>query len=183
MLRQLIVPMALNGSGIRDTSRVLGISTTTVLKTLRCAANQIEEPHVPPRIKELEMDEQWSFVQSKKQQFWLWYGLNRRTKRIAAFVLGRRTDRNCRKLCKKLSRCQVQTFYTDAWKSYPKVLQAKRHQVGKKGTQNIERCNLNFRTHLKRLQRRTICFSKSFEMHHNIIKLYIHHINKPQHHF
>ena len=183
LLRELIVPMTLNGSGIRDTSRVLGISTNTVLRTLRCAAREIQEPRVPPRIKDLEMDEQWSFVQNKKQQQWLWYGLNRRTKRIAAFVLGRRTDRNCRALCKKLKPCRVQTYYTDHWKSYTKSLDPKRHQIGKKGTQNIERHNLNFRTHLKRLQRRTICFSKSLDMHQNVIKLYIHHINNPQHHF
>ena len=165
--------MTLNGSGIRDTARVLGISTNTLLKTLRCAACAIKEPRVPPlspRIKNLEMDEQWSFVQSKKQQHWLWYGFNRRTKRIAAFVLGRRTDRSCRSLCKKLKPCRVQAYYTDHWKSYAKSLPTKRHTAGKKETQNIERCNLNLRTHLKRLQRRTICFSKSFEMHQNAPK-------------
>ena len=32
---------------------------------------------------------------------------------------------------------------------------------------------MNFRTHLKRLQRRTICFSKSEEMHGAVLKLYI----------
>lgn len=186
-LRELIVPMSLNGSGIRDTSRVLRVSTNTVLKVLRLAAAQIKEPRVPPRIKALEMDEQWSFVQNKKQQQWLWYGLNRRTGRIAAFVVGRRTDWSCRQLERKLARCQVQCFFTDHWKSYRKTLDPQRHVTGKKGTQNIERCNLNFRTHIKRLQRRTICFSKSIEMHLNLIKIYIHHRNSNaksrQHHF
>jgi IS1 family transposase len=44
--------------------------------------------------------------------------------------------------------------------AYAKLLPAKRHQVGKAGTRHIERHNLNFRTHVKRLQRRTICYSK-----------------------
>jgi insertion element IS1 protein InsB len=34
-VKQQIVDMALNGSGIRDTARVLGISPTTVIDTLK----------------------------------------------------------------------------------------------------------------------------------------------------
>jgi len=71
--------MTLNGSGIHDIARVLKISPTTVLAVLRAAAAQTPEPQVPGRIWELEVDEQWSFVQNKGQQCWLWYGLNRHT--------------------------------------------------------------------------------------------------------
>ncbi len=122
LLRALIVPMTLNGSGIHDIARVLQISPTTVLCVLRQAAATVSEPSVPARIKDLEVDEQWSFVGSKKQPCWLWYGRNRRTGRIAAFVLGRRTDCSCHQLLKKLNHCQVQNFYTDDWKSYAKYL-------------------------------------------------------------
>jgi len=183
LYRQLIVPMTLNGSGVQDIARVLHISPTTVLAVLRAAAAQTPEPRVPPRILDLEMDEQWSFVQSKGQQCWLWYGLNRHTGYIPAFVLGRRTDASCRKLCRKLASCDVRHFATDDWQSYGKTLDPKRHHIGKDGTQRIERKNLNFRTHLKRLQRKTICFSKSLEMHQAVIKLYIHALNSKQHHF
>jgi transposase-like protein len=34
-VKQQMVEMALNGSGIRDTARVLGVSPTTVLTTLK----------------------------------------------------------------------------------------------------------------------------------------------------
>ncbi len=73
-----IVAMALNGSGVLDTSRVLGVSTTTViahLKKLRPAAvnplpiqalvDQYEVQLV------CELDEQWPSVGNKKQQRWL----------------------------------------------------------------------------------------------------------------
>jgi transposase-like protein len=33
--KEKIIDMALNGSGIRDTARVLGVSTTTVINTLK----------------------------------------------------------------------------------------------------------------------------------------------------
>jgi len=89
-VRDLVVPMTLNSSGIRDISRVLRVSTNTVLKTLRERAAMILEPRLPARIKNLEVDELWSFIGNKSTQCWLWYALNRATKRIAAYVLGRR---------------------------------------------------------------------------------------------
>jgi insertion element IS1 protein InsB len=95
--------------------------------------------------------------------------------------LGRRTDGSCRQLVEKLSGCAVEQFYTDDWQSYRKTLPSERHQISKAETQGIERHNLNFRTHLKRLQRRTICFSKSDEMHSAVIKLYVNHVNASQH--
>ena len=87
------------------------------------------------------------------------------------------------RLCRKLAACGVRNFYTHDWQSYTKLLDAKRHHVGKDGTQRIERKNLNFRTHLKPMQRRTICFSKDLQMHQAVLKLYIHALNSNQHHF
>ncbi|MFK0569930.1 IS1 family transposase [Endozoicomonas sp.] len=39
------------------------------------------------------------------------------------------------------------------------------HEIGKRNTQKIERKNLNFRTWIKRLARKSICFSKLEKMH------------------
>jgi len=181
-VRSLVLPMTMNGSGIRDISRVLGISTNTVLRLIRQAAQKAQEPFVPKRIADLELDEFWSFVEKKKRQRWTWYAFDRKLKRVTAFVNGRRTDHNCASLLKKLAGRRVQRFHTDKWASYRKLLPEKKHAVGKGGTRNIERHNLNFRTHIKRLQRRTICFSKSMEMHDAVIKLYVRHSNLRQHH-
>ncbi len=46
------------------------------------------------------------------------------------------------------------------------------HLVGKIFTQRIERHNLNLRTHIKRLTRKTICFSRSIELHEKVIDSY-----------
>lgn len=67
----------------------------------------------------------------------------------------------------------VKCIYTDDWQSYSKFIPEEMHQVGKANTWKIERLNLNFRTHLKRLSRRTICFSKSTLVHDNVIGMYI----------
>ncbi|WP_410525939.1 IS1 family transposase [Rickettsia endosymbiont of Cantharis rufa] len=50
-----------------------------------------------------------------------------------------------------------------------RLLDPKKHIVSKKYTQRIERGNLNLRTRCKRLTRKTICFSKSLDIHDKVI--------------
>jgi insertion element IS1 protein InsB len=170
--------MTMNGSGIRDISRVLSVSINTVLKIIRQQADEVAEPVAPTRITDLQVDEMWSFVGNKDNQKWLWYGFDADKKKIVCFQVGRRTDDNCEKLLAKLRGCQVLRFCTDDWDSYKKFLPETHHWIGKDLTQDIERQNLNFRTRLKRLQRETICFSKSDEMHYAVMKLYIYQFNQ-----
>lgn len=179
--RQLVLPMTMKASGIGDISRVLQISPHTVLSIIKAPARAVAEPRVPKRIENLESDEFRSFVGKKANQRWTWYGFDREGKRIVGYVNGRRTDGNCRALNEKVKGGQVGVFHSDQWASYPKVLPEKKHQIGKMGRLNIERRNLTFRTRIKRLQRRTICFSKSVVMHDVVMKLHIHHLN-PLHH-
>nr|AKQ76698.1 transposase [Candidatus Endozoicomonas cretensis] len=120
-----------------------------------------------------EMDEQWSFVGSKKNQRWLWYAWEPRFKRIIAHAFGRRTDATLKKLLKLLEPYRFEFFCTDDWASYAKLLPEKKHIIGKHFTQRIERQNLNFRTRLKRLARRSICFSRSEEVHDKVIGEFI----------
>jgi IS1 family transposase len=148
-VRRLIVPMTLNGSGIRDITRVLCVSINTVLKVIRAAAAQTPEPHPPPRLSDVEVGEMWSFVWKKRNQSWLWYALSPKTKQVIGYVRGRRMDAVYAQLWAKLSECQVTRFYTDWWDSYGKLIPSHRNWVGKAGTQRIERNNLTIRTRLK----------------------------------
>ncbi|EKY6781424.1 hypothetical protein QFI23_004809 [Escherichia coli] len=54
---------------------------------------------------------------------------------------------------------------TDEWGSYTRELPKEKHLNGKSFTQHIERNNLTLRTRIKRLIRRTICFSHSVALH------------------
>jgi IS1 family transposase/transposase-like protein len=183
-VKEFIVPMTLKGSGIRDIASVLHISPNTVLKTLRTQARAhgqhstaIVTSTQAQHIKVLEIDELWSFVGNKARQRWLWYAVDRTRKTIVAFVIGQRTDASCRKLVRQLSDYQIDRVYTDGWSSYAKYLDPRTHTISKRETQHIERENLNFRTHLKRLHRKTICFSRADDMHYAVIKLYITYTN------
>ncbi len=53
----------------------------------------------------------------------------------------------------------VNRWFTDYWWAYHDLLPAEIHQAGKDQTQSIERKHLDLRTRIKRLARRTICFS------------------------
>ncbi|MBK8442317.1 MAG: hypothetical protein IPL35_02415 [Sphingobacteriales bacterium] len=54
-----------------------------------------------------------------------------------------------------------------------KYIAPQKHIIAKAKTTHIERRNRDFRTHLKRLCRQTVCFSKKDDMHYGIIKTYI----------
>jgi len=127
------------------------------------------------RIKRAESDEFWSFVGKKSEPRWTWYLIDHDSGEVIAFVLGRRTDATFRRLLKLLkeNRIRVKLWFCDDWGAYPRCLSTKKIMVGKDNTQSIERKNLDFRTRIKRLQRRTIGFSKSIEMHDAVISLFI----------
>jgi insertion element IS1 protein InsB len=65
----------------------------------------------------------------------------------------------------------IHHFYTDGADVYNRHLDPEQHTVGKTQTQKIARKHLTFRTRLKRLVRKTICFSKSMRLHDLVIGL------------
>ena len=52
-------------------------------------------------------------------------------------------------------------------------LNPEQHDIGQENTQKIERKHLTLRTRLKRLARKTRCFSKSVRMHDMVIGLFV----------
>ncbi len=98
-------------------------------------------------------------------QRWTWYALVRATGVMLAHQHGRRPAAICQQLLKKLEVFPIGMFYTENWQSYAKYIPADRHCIGKKDPWKIERTHLNFRTHLKRFHRKTICFSKNETIH------------------
>ena len=121
----------------------------------------------------VEMDEFWSYVGNKKNRRWTWYAIDRKSGILLAWQNGKRDNATCEKLLKKMEHFPIRSYSTDNWESYTSLLPKEKHFIGKANTWKIERKNLNFRTHLKRLCRKTICFSKSEEMHDKLIGIYI----------
>ena len=121
----------------------------------------------------VEMDEFWSYVGNKKNRRWTWYAIDCKSGVLLAWQNGKRDNVTCEKLLKKMEHFPIRSYSTDNWESYASLLPTEKHFIGKANTWKIERKNLNFRTHLKRLCRKTICFSKSEEVHDKLIGIYI----------
>ena len=122
---------------------------------------------------EVEVDEMWSFVGSKKQQRWLWHAIDHGTGKTLAYVLSNHQDSAFLALKTLLEPFGIVQFYTDGWGAYERHLDPTFQTLGKTNTQTIERKHLTLRTRIKRLARKTICFSKSISMHDIVIGLFI----------
>ena len=133
----------------------------------------VEVRHLFDSPKETQVDEQWGYVGNKDNQRWLWYAIDAATGCILSFVFGRRQDKVCEQLISNLKTFNIRTYYTDDWGSYSKLIPKDTHVIGKQNTQKIENTNLLLRTRIKRLARKTICFSKSEALHDAVIGLFI----------
>ena len=115
----------------------------------------------------------WSFVGTKEKARWLWQAIDHHTGRVYAHVLGTRTDAVFLKLKALLTPFGITRYYTDKARVYQWHLPSEQHTVGKLTMQKIERKHLTLRTRLKRLARKTLCFSRSCVMHDLLIGLYM----------
>jgi len=64
---------------------------------------------------EAELDEMWSFVNSKKEQRWLWHAINHDTGEILAYVLSGHKDEAFVRLKELLEPFGITQYYTDGW--------------------------------------------------------------------
>jgi len=64
-------------------------------------------------------------------------------------------------------------FSTEYWGAYTRHLDADVHSPGKRHTQKIERTHVTLQTRMKRLVRKTICFSKTTQMHDIVVGLFV----------
>jgi insertion element IS1 protein InsB len=149
-------------------------STLSSVNRRLLALVNLEEVIVVIRlVEEAEVDEMWSFVGKKREPRWLWHAIDHRSGYVLAYVLGRRKDEVSLKLKALLEPFGITQYYTDSWGAYTRHLEADEHQPGKRNTQQIERKHLTLRTRIKRLVRKTICFSKSIQMHDIVLRLFI----------
>jgi insertion element IS1 protein InsB len=108
-----------------------------------------------------------------KKPRWLRQALDHRTGTVLAYVFGRREDQAFLELKALLEPFGIRRFFADGWGAYRRHLEPAEHEVGKRFTQQLERKHPTLHTRIKRLVRKTICFSKTIEMHDTVIGLFI----------
>lgn len=176
--RDLVLRMLVRGSGVKDCAAVLGISKEAVLRCILRSALPIEVKPAEKRYDRVQIDELWSYVGKKKRKVWLLYAYCARSGEILAFTMGKRSITTVKNLMVKLKYIEIDFFCTDRWEAFTAVLPYERHLIGKMFTKAIEGINTWFRTRLRRLVRRTVCFSKKLIYHYSMAKILIFYKNQ-----
>ena len=120
-----------------------------------------------------EMDEMWSYYHDKSHQVWLWWAVDHETNVPLAYTFGTREHKYLDQLLGLLEPFSIGTVYADNNYAYQEKLSPDKLVSGKKNTQKIERNHLTLRTRIKRLCRKTICFSKNKDIHIAVIDTFI----------
>ena len=168
---QQIILFTKEGLGIRSTARVLRISVTTLLKRIVSIATNIKQPPIGIG-KNYEVDEMRTYIGKKSMLRWIVYALDKETKQVVSFNVGRRTNITLKRVIQSLELSNARKIYTDKLKNYRYLIEKKIHNTKVHCTNHIERHNLSIRIHLKRLNRKTICFSRSLVVLIAVLRIY-----------
>lgn len=170
-VNEQIITLTKEGLGIRSTARVLKISTTTLIRRIIAISKTINQPAIHTG-KSYEVDEMRIFIGKKSCLRWIVYALERESKAVVSFNVGRRTNKTLKTVIKSLEHSRAKKIYTDKLINYQYIINRAQHNTNHRKTNHIERNNLTMRIHLKRLNRKTLCFSKSILVLFSILRIY-----------
>ena len=163
--RQLVERRLLRGSGVRDCAAVAGISKETVLRFILRHSVSLQIQPRSHHYHKVQIDEQWSYVGKKKKKVWMLYAYAAEDGEILGFAMGKRNWKTVYHWMLKLKVLHIDWFLTNDWEAFKVVLPKEKHLIGKQFTKAIEAVNTWFRKRLRRLVRRTVCFSKKLTYH------------------
>ncbi len=190
--KERIKKLLLERISLRGICRVIGVSLRWLLTFMVSVYEQLPDDldfvmteqtdEILIFTFESEVDEMFSFVNSKANKQWIWLAIDSETRQIIAFHVGDRSRESAGKLWQLIPDRyrQKAQFYTDDWEAYKGVIPEKQHQVSKAKTNHIERFNCTLRQKVSRLVRKTLSFSKKLENHIGAIKYFICHYNQQR---
>ncbi len=163
------------GVGISSLSRILGYSKATIIRRLIYLESLIIRPIYHEENQVYEVDEMKTFVGTKKSggERWITYAINRETRQVMDISFGSRNKENLGKVINTLKSYNPAKIVTDKLNTYPNLIAPHNHDTRRYSNNRIERSNLTLRTNIKRLARKTICYSKSDKMLEACVLLYL----------
>ena len=182
--RALIAKALVERVSLRGICRIFEVSLTWLLKFMVQTYNEapkdlgaklpLKASAKNLKIIGLQIDEAWSFVQSKANVCWIWVVLNPHNNQVICFHIGSRGADCAKALWKKIPRRlrKYCDFYSDDLNSYKSVLPKSQHYIGKSYTQHIERFFCTMRHRVSRLVRDNLAFSKKKENHELALRYY-----------
>ena len=169
---EMIVTLNNEGVGICGIARITGISKANVINKIKQIASKIKLTLPNEERQEYEMDELCTFIKNKENTYYIIYAINKVTKAVIDFWVGKRTKANINKVLESIKRLNPKRIFTDKLNIYAALIEKSIHVTTAHRINHIERFNLTLRTHLKRLTRRTICFSKNLVLLESCLQLY-----------
>ncbi len=171
-MKNWIPKLLSNGVGIRGMARVLEVSVTTIIKYIKAIASAVTKPKIPLHKASIEIHELRTYIGYKENQYWVAYAMCSKTKAVLDYIVCKRNKSSLRILVNNILLSGVEVIKTDRLNIYQTLIPKEKHKAAAYNINYIERNNLTLRTHLKRLSRRTICYSKSVMMLVACIKIY-----------
>ncbi|MBO9684117.1 MAG: IS1 family transposase [Flavisolibacter sp.] len=172
-LNSWIIRLIKESCSTRGIARLLKISIITVVRRIRQIAASIVKPAIRMNLNKIEVDELKTYIKRKSNEYWIAYALYPATGEVIDFAVGKRTKSTLKGLIETLLLARVRKIHTDHLPVYRSLIPRAQHRRGAYTINHIERHNLTLRTHLKRLARKTICYSKSPRMLEACFKIYV----------
>ncbi len=139
----LVLSLLTEGELIRSAERITGVHRDTICRLLRVAGQKCEallnRLVVGVQVKDVQADEIWSYVGMKEKtkhrkhladpelgDHYTFVGMERHSKLVLAWHLGRRTGQDTHTFCAKLDAATSGEFQltTDGWHAYPGAVEA-----------------------------------------------------------
>lgn len=125
---QQIILFTKQGLGIRSTARALRISVTTLLKRIITITASIQQLPIATG-KSYEVDELKIYIGKKSKLRWIVFALDRDSKAVVSFNVGRRTNKNLKWVIQSLELSNARKIYTDKLKNYRYLISRKLHNT------------------------------------------------------
>ena len=115
----------------------------------------------------------------KARKLWIIYAYHSETREVVALAWGKRNYITAKKLRQKIESLGISfdRIYTDDWNSFTKAFNKDVHVIGKSDTVGIEGNNCRLRHRIRRVFRKTCCFSKKLLNHIKAFRLASFYIN------
>lgn len=103
------------GAGINSISRIVKVSPGPVINYLRKISHDTKISIPDERGQVYEVDEMLTFVKQNNSQHlvWIMYAINKATRKVIHFVVGKRTKKNLQSLIRVLQKLNPRKIYTD----------------------------------------------------------------------
>ncbi len=183
-LRKQALQLYLEGTSFRAIGRLLGVHHQSVSNWITEAANALPT-HITDQTptETIELDETLRLCPAEKNRVYVVMA----GARESGLIVGQAVSPDCgldtlQALADTLP--PAQRYASDGHAAYSEVLWPEGGQhllsLGKEETSMIESLNANLRTYLKRLARRSRCFSRSLEALRQAIRLFVYYYNHRQ---